>query len=169
MDVIFEHEADSLKIAVEFAVKSGADLSGADLSGANLYGADLSGANLSGANLSGADLYGANLSRADLPGANLSGANLYGANLSGADLSGANLSGADLYGEKINKSPIQILGIKWWTCITEKHIQIGCQIHKAVEWFAYSDDEIEEMDSKALEFWTVYKPIIKALWKAHNK
>ena len=129
MDVIFEHEADSLKIAVEFAVKSGADLSGADLSGANLYGADLSGANLSG----------------------------------------ANLSGADLYGEKINKSPIQILGIKWWTCITEKHIQIGCQIHKAVEWFAYSDDEIEEMDSKALEFWTVYKPIIKALWKAHNK
>ena len=110
--VIFSVEANSLKIAVELAIKSEADLSranlsGANLSGANLYGAylsraNLSGANLSGANLSGADLYGANLSGADLSGANLSGANLYeaylyGANLSGANLYGANLSGANLY------------------------------------------------------------------------
>jgi hypothetical protein len=72
----FEHEGNSLKLTLEKAVSSGADLSGADLSGADLSGADLSGANLSGANLSGANL----------SGANLSGANLYGANLSGAKL-----------------------------------------------------------------------------------
>ncbi len=118
LNIIFETDADSLKIAVEIAVKSGADLyganlyganlSGANLSGADLYGADLSGANLSGANLSGANLYGANLYGAnlygaDLSGADLSGANLYGANLSGANLSGANLSGANLSGAKIKK------------------------------------------------------------------
>jgi hypothetical protein len=109
--VLFELECGSMRLCIEAAVKSGADLSRADLSGANLYGANLSGANLSradlygadlyganlsGANLSGADLSGADLSRADLSGANLYGANLYGANLSGADLSGANLSGANL-------------------------------------------------------------------------
>jgi len=60
----FECENNSIKLTLEAAIKSRADLYGANLSGANLYGADLSGANL----------YGANLSRA-----NLSGADLYGA------------------------------------------------------------------------------------------
>ena len=110
--LLFTCEAASLALAVEAAVKSGANLSGANLSGANLSGANLSGAdlygaNLSGANLYGANLYGANLSGADLSGADLYGANLYGANLSGADLSGAdlsgaNLSGADLYGANLS-------------------------------------------------------------------
>ncbi len=109
--VLFSIETDSMRLAVEAAVKSranlsgadlcGADLSGANLSGADLYGANLSGADLYGANLPGADLYGANLYGADLYGANLSGANLSDANLSGANLSGANLSGADLYGANL--------------------------------------------------------------------
>ncbi|MCA8326096.1 pentapeptide repeat-containing protein [Burkholderia cepacia] len=101
LKVIFECEADSMKIAVEMACKQGTYLSGADLSDANLRGANLRGADLSGANLSGAYLSGANLRDADLSDANLSGADLSGANLSGADLRdaylrGANLSGADL-------------------------------------------------------------------------
>ncbi|WWQ13004.1 hypothetical protein PQ43W_58 [Ralstonia phage PQ43W] len=97
-DVLFECDAESLKSAVEQAVKGGADLSGADLSGADLRGADLSGADLSGADLSGADLRGADLSGAYLRGADLSGAYLRGADLSGADLRGADLSGAYLSG-----------------------------------------------------------------------
>jgi len=114
-EAIFSVEAESLKIAVELTVKSGADLSRADLYGANLSGANLSGAylsradlyraDLSRADLSRADLYradlsGADLSRADLSGADLSRADLYGANLSRANLSGANLYGANLYGVK---------------------------------------------------------------------
>jgi hypothetical protein len=101
-EVLFSAEADSSKLAVEAAVKSGADLSGANLSYVNLSGADLSGANLSGANLSGANLSYANLSRADLSGANLSYANLSYANLSYASLSRADLSGAYLYRAKIS-------------------------------------------------------------------
>ena len=61
-----------LGLAVQWAIKSRANLSGADLSGADLSGADLSGADLSGANLSRADLSGAYLSRADLSRADLS-------------------------------------------------------------------------------------------------
>ena len=58
-NVIASFECESLKIAVELAVKSRANLSRANLSRADLFGANLSGANLSGANLSGADLSGA--------------------------------------------------------------------------------------------------------------
>ena len=54
-DVLFSTEADSLRLAVEAAVKSGANLSRANLSEADLRGADLRGANLRGADLYGSD------------------------------------------------------------------------------------------------------------------
>ncbi len=49
--VLFGIETDSLKLAVEAAVKSRADLGGADLRGADLRWADLGGADLRGADL----------------------------------------------------------------------------------------------------------------------
>jgi len=97
--VLFSLKTESLKLCVEAAVKSGANLYGA-----YLYGANLSGANLYGADLYGADLPRANLSRADLSRADLSGANLYGADLSGANLYGAYLYGADLYGADLPRA-----------------------------------------------------------------
>ena len=94
--MLFTHECEgnTLKIAIEVAVKVGANLSEANLWGANLSRANLWGANLSEADLSGADLSEANLSEADLSEADLSEANLWGANLSRANLSEANLSEA---------------------------------------------------------------------------
>src|SRR3990167_7369138 len=59
--VLFSIEAESWKIAVEEAVKSGANLRSANLSSADLRSADLSYANLSSANLSSANLSSANL------------------------------------------------------------------------------------------------------------
>jgi pentapeptide repeat protein len=47
--VLFSVETESLKRALELAVKQGADLRGADLRGADLRGADLRGADLRGA------------------------------------------------------------------------------------------------------------------------
>ena len=78
--ILFSFETDTIKLAVEAAVKSGANLGGAYLRGANLRGAYLRGADLGGA-----DLGGANLSGADLGGADLGGAYLGGSNLGGAD------------------------------------------------------------------------------------
>ena len=103
-EVLFEHDCEnnSIRLTLELAIKSRANLSGANLSGANLSRADLSGANLSRANLSRANLSGADLSDADLSDANLSGADLSRANLSGAYLSGANLSGAYLSGADLS-------------------------------------------------------------------
>ena len=61
--VLFEHDTEnnSVRMTLELAIKSGANLSGADLSRANLSGADLSGAYLSGADLSDAYMSGAYL------------------------------------------------------------------------------------------------------------
>ena len=76
--VLFEHDTEnnSIRLTLELAIKSGADLRGANLSGANLSCADLSCANLRGANLSCADLSDADLSCADLGCADLSDAYL---------------------------------------------------------------------------------------------
>ena len=54
--VIYECEADSVKIAVRLAIDAKAHLSGANLSKADLSGANLSGAYLSRAHLSGANI-----------------------------------------------------------------------------------------------------------------
>lgn len=91
LSVLFSAEAENMRLAVEAAVKSDADLRGADLQDANLRGADLRGADLRGANLQGAYLQGAYLQDANLQGADLQGADLRGANLRGANLRGADL------------------------------------------------------------------------------
>ena len=59
--VLFTAEAASILLALEAAIKSGADLRSADLRSADLRSANLSGANLYGADLRSADLSGANL------------------------------------------------------------------------------------------------------------
>jgi uncharacterized protein YjbI with pentapeptide repeats len=94
--VLFSIETDSMKLAVEAAVKQKVSLREADLSEADLRAADLRAANLRAANLSEANLSEADLSEADLSEANLSEANLSEANLRAADLSEANLRAADL-------------------------------------------------------------------------
>jgi hypothetical protein len=95
--VLFSLETDSLRLAVEAAIKQGADLSDADLGCANLRGADLGCANLRRADLRSADLSRANLSRADLSDANLHYANLHCADLRDANLHYANLRSANLH------------------------------------------------------------------------
>ena len=96
--VLFSLETESIRLCIEAAVRSRANLCGADLSSADLYGANLPSANLRGANLYGANMSGAELSGANLYGATLCGADLRGADLRGANLRGADLRGADLYG-----------------------------------------------------------------------
>ena len=111
-NVLFEYtkENNTIKDAIEEAVKQGAYLYGADLYGANLRGADLYRANLRGANLYGANLYGADLRGADLRGADLRGADLYGADLYGANLYGADLRGADLEGANLRGANLRGAG-----------------------------------------------------------
>jgi hypothetical protein len=150
--VLFSLETDRLKLAVEAAVKSGADLYGA-----NLYGADLRGADLYGADLRGADLYGANLRGADLRGADLRGADLYGANLYGANLYGANLGDG--------KFPIQIQGHRHWLSTTlDGDLSIGCQTYSIEEWQKRAEEIGEDEGYSALDI-EIYKLHIEHIAK----
>ncbi|WP_143481812.1 pentapeptide repeat-containing protein, partial [Pseudomonas citronellolis] len=121
--------------------------------------------NLDGANLDGAYLRGANLDGAYLRGANLDGANLDGANLRGANLDGANLDGvASLWGCTGNRAEVKAIQADTWdVTYTATHMQIGCQFHTLAEWWAFGDDEIARMDSQALAWWKVWKPIIQKI------
>jgi hypothetical protein len=56
--ILYECAAESMLVALQQAVKTGANLYGANLDGANLTRANLYGANLDGANLTRANLYG---------------------------------------------------------------------------------------------------------------
>ena len=138
--VLFEYESEenSLKITLQAAVKSGADLRDANLYGAHLYGADLDGADLRGADLRGADLYG-------------------------ADLRGANLDG-----EKLTKTPLQLNNLKWFVLISDKYLRIGCQRFTIEEWKNFDDETIVKMDFAALKFWRKWKASIIALCDAHT-
>jgi|GEM_PF-2450524 len=127
--------------------------------------ANLRGANLIDANLRGANLIDANLIDANLIDANLIDANLSGANLSGANLRGANLSElASLWSASGNRAEIKAIQADTWdVTYTATHLQIGCQLHTLEEWWAFSDAEIGRMDSKALEWWKVWKPILQTI------
>ena len=92
--VLYTAQVESVREAVEAAVRAGANLTYADLAGASRTGACLTGAHLEGAALAGANLAGA-----DLTGAHLEGAYLAGANLARAHLEGAHLEGAIVVGD----------------------------------------------------------------------
>ena len=164
-----------LGLAVRWGSKNGANLSGANLSGAYLIGADLSRAylsyaNLSGAYLSRADLSRANLSYADLSGADLSRAYLSGAYLIGADLSRANLSGANWAGKPLTRAPIQLFGLGYPVTILDADMQIGCELHSLVEWEAFDNERIAQMDGvSARRFWDAHKSTLLELARADGR
>ena len=109
-----------------------------------------------------AELRGANLCRADLRRAELRGADLCEAYLRGADLCEAYLRGADLWNVTGNEKEIFTFQTnKYTVVIYQDRIQIGCKNFSQSEWFNFSDDEITEMDSEALDWWCTHKQHVK--------
>jgi uncharacterized protein YjbI with pentapeptide repeats len=155
-----------------------ANLRSADLSSANLRSADLRYADLRSADLSSADLRSADLRSADLRYADLRYANLRSADLRYADLRYADLSYADLrYADLSSAASIlgavgnlsQIKSVQcdlWPVTYTADKMQIGCQFHTLTEWWAFSEEEIQEMDSRASAWWSIWKPILKTIIEA---
>ena len=137
--IIGTFPVDSVKKAVELAVKQGIslananlafkDLTCASLKGANLEGTDFTGAKLvwvqlEGANCKGAIFEGANCKGAIFEGANfesanLSYANLTRANFESANLSSVNLIGADLRGVNLKSTNLDYAAISIQSTSTE--------------------------------------------------
>jgi len=145
-EVIYSCEAETIKEAVEKAVKRDVNLWDANLQNANLWDANLQNANLQDADLWNADLWNANLRNADLRNANLQDANLQNANLRNADLQNANLRNADLRNAKNLDKTIRVpMFCKWSHGITNGNlIHIGCEKRTIAEWdlFFNSDEKL---------------------------
>ena len=142
--VLFSLECESLKLCVEAAISSGADLRDANLRDANLLGANLRMADLFGADLRGADLRS-------------------------ADLRYANLRDANLFGEKLTTTPAQVIGYKYFIFIAGEKMKIGCELHSIDEWNNFKRRDIVEMDGgNAWLWWKEHKPLIMPIAKHHR-
>ncbi len=158
------------------------DLRGSDLRNSNLSYSDLSYSNLSDSNLSYSNLSYSNLSYSDLSYSNLSDSNLSYSDLRGSDLRNSNLSYSDLRNSDLSYSnlrnsnlsncnlwgtigngreiiTLQQLG-KYHINYTYDRLQIGCKNYAIAEWWGFSDAFIADMDSGALDWWKVWKPIL---------
>ena len=82
-----------------------------------------------------------------------------------ANLSYANLSyAASLWGVVGNMSEVKSVQCDIWpVTYTATHMQIGCQFHLLAEWWGFDDAEIERMDSQAFVWWSIWRPILKAI------
>jgi hypothetical protein len=157
-----------------------ADLRDAYLRGTNLWGADLWCADLRNADLWSADLWSADLRNTDLQNADLLVANLRGANLQDTNLQHANLQharlqrvnllGADLYGANIrwalgDGKRIKTIDDRYRIVIMLEYgvMAIGCEQHSIDEWMNFSDEEINKMDTDAIQWWKEGKPRIQQL------
>jgi hypothetical protein len=122
---------------------------------------------LRGVNLLFADLRGADLRGADLRGADLRGADLRGADLRNADLYGANLRDVRLWLAVGNMKEIKSLQLDTYAITyTADRLQIGCQNFAISEWWEFDDEAINAMDGRALDWWRVWKPILKQIIEA---
>ena len=133
----------------------------ADLQNADLQNADLRNSNLQNANLQNADLRFADLRFADLYNADLLNADLLNSNLQNSNLRFAVLYNA--CGNSLHLKSIQ--NDKYNICYTSEVMQIGCEQHTIKAWFKFDDKTISDMDTGALEWWKVWKPILKKIIK----
>ena len=76
-----------------------------------------------------------------------------------ANLESANLRGANLCGAK--NSPLVINGLNWDVQINGTGMmRIGCQDHSIEDWKSFTDEQISQMASDALEFWNQHKAML---------
>ena len=57
----------------------------------------------------------------------------------------------------------------WVATFTDNLLIIGCQAHPYEHWFGFNDDEIREMDKRALEWWKQWKPSLLEISKVLRK
>ena len=70
---------------------------------------------------------------------------------------------------RVEKTPINIIGLIWDVTITDVHIAIGCQCHPIKGWAKWTPKQVAHMHPDAEKFWKAHKTTIMALAKGHTK
>ena len=175
-EVIFELECNSWFELLKGALRAKisfyrANFSYADFRGASFSDANFSDANFRGANFSYASFSDADFSDADFRGANFRGASFRGASFSYADFRGANFIDADFRGANFKRASYQYcignmkelksMQLDTYLIVFNKHfLAIGCQQHSIEKWKKFTDEEIENLDYYALEWWNKWRDFI---------
>ena len=116
------------------------------------------------------------LGYSDLTQANFTGSDLRMANMLGSDLLSCNFNDADLRGTDLRRTDIRRCSIvdtvgntsqiisthieSWNISATRYALAVGCEQHEWKEWQSFTDEEINDMDNNALEFWKKWKNFI---------
>jgi hypothetical protein len=169
--VLFDADIDA-DAGTSGAVRLGLAVKVAFKARASLRGADLRGADLSVADLRGTDMRGTDLRGADLRVTDLSGASLRGAYLDGADLLGAVWGDGAKRGDgvPITRAPIMVAADPYDVWIWDRHVEIGCQIHKIEAWAAFGEADIMRMDGeRGVRFWREWRGPLLAVAKADGR
>ncbi len=67
-------------------------------------------------------------------------------------------------------SPINITGLAYNVTFADTHAGIGCEFHSYVEWMAFDERQIAEMDGeKAVKFWRAHKDTLIAIARANGR
>ena len=85
------------------------------------------------------------------------------------DFRGGNFRGGNFRGESLNTNPLSLYGLIWNVYITTTMIHIGCQSHLITQWENFSDEEINSMEDRALDFWKQWKDVILSMAKTKQK
>jgi hypothetical protein len=67
----------------------------------------------------------------------------------------------------VTKAVNTITTNKYIITIADNYMKIGCRNHSIKDWEAFTDEQIADMDTGALAWWKVWKPIIFAIINAY--
>jgi len=84
-------------------------------------------------------------------------------------LYGANLYGANLDGEILKQTPLTVVNLHYWCLISDNYMRLGCKRFTHEEWTNFTDEQIAEMDTHALEFWKRWRASLLNLCADHAK
>lgn len=124
----------------------------------------LRGANLRGVDMIDSDLRGVDLSDSDLRGSDLCNTDLSYVDLRFVDMRGVDMRGVRFCNTVGNMREIKSLQLDTYAITyTADRLQIGCENHAISEWWEFDDETIAAMDTGALDWWRVWKPIFQQI------
>jgi hypothetical protein len=88
---------------------------------------------------------------------------MHGGEMRAGVMWGGVMWGGVMWGGVHKKDSIFITGLRWPILINDDQITIGCQSWPILKWWKFKDATIAKMDTDALEFWNIYRPILKAM------
>lgn len=135
------------------------DFQESNLQGCTFYGAEIANCDFSQCDLTACDFSFAYLRDCDFTEAILTGAKFEEARLINCDFTDAKIE--HIYG---NGGDIKSLQCSQWNVtIMEGYMAIGCKTYKQEEWWNFTDEEIDVLDTFALEWWKEWKSILRSI------